>query len=360
MTSKKFKKSRFSIDEVIANSKFNFVKNLKWFILPSIAIFLVGLILVCVLGFNYGIDFTGGSIMTIYANDENLIADASTFDIENSTDFNEMQNKIEQVLESFDIKGASYQKTTIDIEELGVYHGQAIVVKYQNNVDDVDAITSINSQIQTKLIETFSYGTNQDAILNGGIITPSASTEMVVNAFIAIFVTMLLISLYIGLRFGLTSAFTTALCLFHDILITSSLVAMFRFTVNFTFIASLVVVMMYSTCNLIIVLSRMKEYQRSGRFDGESNEVIANSTIKESMTSLIISAMVALICMLLIGVIGVSDIRAFAFPIVLGILSSFYSTVFLVPGLWSIAFKHKNKKQPVEAQNTEKLQEKAS
>ncbi len=357
MTTQKYKKTKFSFDETILNSKFNFAKNLKWFILPSIAIFLVGLILACTLGFNFGIDFSGGSIMTIYANDENLIADAKSFNLDDNADFNQMRDQIEKVFEEFDIKGASYQKTTIDIEDLGVYHGQAIVVKYQNNSSDIDSITSLNSEIQAQIIETFDYSTNTSAVLSGGVITPSASTEMVVNAFLAIFVTIILISIYIGLRFGLTSAFLTVLCLFHDILITSSLVAMLRFTVNFVFIASLVVVMIYSTCNLIIVLSRLKEYQRSGRFDGETNENIANATIKETLTTLVLSAVVGLICMLLIGIIGVSDIRAFAFPIVIGVLSSFYSTVFLAPGLWSIAFKHKNKKQPVES---EKSQEKAS
>ncbi len=357
MTSKTYKKTKFSFDETIANSKFNFAKNLKWFIIPSITIFFVGLILACTLRFNFGIDFTGGSIMTVYANDEELITDAQSFNIDDNAEFTQMQNQIEKVLEEFDIKGASYQKTTIDIAELGVYHGQAIVVKYQNSYDDADKIASINSSIQARISEEFNFSADQNAVLNGGIITPSASTEMVVNAFLAIFVTIILISIYIGLRFGLTSAFLAGLCLFHDILITSSLVAMLRFTVNFAFIASLVVVMIYSTCNLIIILSRLKEYQRSGRFDGETNENIANTTIKETLTTLILSAVIGLICMLLLGIIGVSDIRAFAFPIVIGVLSSFYSTIFLAPGLWSIAFKHKNKKQPAES---EKLQEKAS
>lgn len=356
MTTKKLK--RFSFDETITTSKFNFTKNLKWFIIPSIAIFVVGIILLCTLGFNFGLDFTGGSIMTVYANNEALVEDAEVYDIDDRGSYQAMQQKIESVLAEFDLSGSSYQSTTIDIADLGVYHGQAIVVKFQNAQQETSDILSTNSQIEARLVEEFGYSASPSAVANGGIVTPNASTEMVVNAFIAIIVALVLIAIYVGLRFGVTSAFTATLCLFHDILITSSLVLMMRLTVNFSFIAALVVVMCYSACNQIIMLSRLKEYQRSGRFEGEKNETIANAATKETLTSLIFSTLIALFCMLLIGIIGVSDMRAFAFPIVIGILSTFYSSVFLAPGLWSIAFKRKNKKlEPTSTQESKNSQE---
>ena len=60
------KKSKFSLDDKIQNSKFNYCKNLKWFLIAPIAIVLVGIIILSTLGFNLGIDFTGGSNMTIF------------------------------------------------------------------------------------------------------------------------------------------------------------------------------------------------------------------------------------------------------------------------------------------------------
>jgi SecD/SecF fusion protein len=60
----------------------------------------------------------------------------------------------------------------------------------------------------------------------------------------------------------------------------------------------------------------------------------------------------------MITVIGVSDIREFAFPIMIGILAGFYSSVFITPGLWAIAYKpRKRKKSKKSSSNGEKSDE---
>ena len=68
MTKKKYNKNKFSLDKTIEKSKFNYCKNLKWFLIAPIAIILVGIILFSTIGFNLGLDFTGGSVLTVYSN----------------------------------------------------------------------------------------------------------------------------------------------------------------------------------------------------------------------------------------------------------------------------------------------------
>ena len=90
---------RYSMDNMLKNSRFDFCKNLKWFIIPPIVIIIVGIILMCTIGFNLGLDFTGGSVIKVYANAEEKIEDSEIYHIDsNNEDYNAMRVKIEEVL----------------------------------------------------------------------------------------------------------------------------------------------------------------------------------------------------------------------------------------------------------------------
>ena len=60
---KRYKKSKFSLDSMVENSKFDYCKNLKWLLIAPALIIFVGIIILSTIGFNLGIDFTGGTIL---------------------------------------------------------------------------------------------------------------------------------------------------------------------------------------------------------------------------------------------------------------------------------------------------------
>ena len=111
------KKTRFSIDNLIENSKFSFTRNLKYFIIAPIVIIVVGIILLCTLGFNLGFDFTGGTNMTIYLNDatsgSSEFSDQS-YNLEDNYDG--VVDKINNVLANYDVNLNSIQTTEINID----------------------------------------------------------------------------------------------------------------------------------------------------------------------------------------------------------------------------------------------------
>ena len=103
----------FSIDDKIANSKFSFTKNLKYFLIAPIIITIIGIVLLCTLGFNLGFDFTGGTNMTVYTNGERLENGAfseQSYDVDNDEDYNTVLGKIDSVLSEFGLEASSYQK----------------------------------------------------------------------------------------------------------------------------------------------------------------------------------------------------------------------------------------------------------
>ena len=348
---KKNKFSRFSMDSMIANSRFNYTKNLKWFLIAAAVIILVGLILLCTVGFNLGLDFTGGSVIKVYANSEGFIEDCEKYDINNNSDYEAMRQKIDEVLKEFNLSIQSFRSTTMDIEGV-VTGGQAVEVRYQNvNGATGTEIANTNKEIRTRLQDVFGYhevSVTEDyslAVSAPEVVTAVASSELLMNAFIAMIVAIVLILIYVAFRFELTSGLAAILALFHDLFIMTSLVLIFRITINSSFIAALVTILGYSINNTIIIFDRIRENTKSGKYDKASNSEIANDAIKQTMSRSIFTTLTTLLTISLVAIIGVADIREFALPILFGIGAGFYSSVFITPGLGALAYRPRKKKR---------------
>lgn len=367
------KVKHFSIDDKIANSKFSFTKNLKYFLIAPIIITIVGIVLLCTLGFNLGFDFTGGTNMTIYTNGERLENGAfseQSYDVDKDEDYNTVLEKIDSVLGEFNLEASSYQKTTIDINAdrgLGfvISDGGAVIVKFQNGDGDVE---EINNKIRLALMEEFGYislpentdimslddstvqsyidGTNYSALIaNGGVTTASASNELMMRSFLALLVAIVLILIYVAIRFELTSGLAAILALFHDIIVTSSIMLICRVQINSAFIAALITILGYSINNTIIIFDRIRENVKMSKNLGKINNFeVADRSVRQTLTRSILTTLTTFIMIFFVTVIGVSDIQEFAFPIMIGILSGFYSSIFLTPGLWAIAYRPSKKK----------------
>lgn len=355
---KKYKKtSKFSLDEKIENSKFNFCKNLKWFLIAPIVICLVGVVLLCTLGFNLGIDFTGGSNMTIYLDtDGTYTVDDSVV----STDQRVLEQKINNVLREYGLDINTYQDTTMNISGMGIEDGKAVIIKYQNNNKlETAKIEEINNKIRLDLLKAFKY-VDEDATLetigsieesaliaNGGITTASASSELMMKSFIALLVAILLILIYVAFRFEFTSGLAAILALFHDLLVTTSIMLICRIEINVSFIAALVTILGYSVNNTIIIFDRMRSDLKTAKQSNAkiSNQEVANGAVRASLMRTILTTLTTFIMIFMVTVIGVPDIREFAFPIMIGILAGFYSATCLTPGLWAIAYRPKKNKK---------------
>ncbi len=340
------KKTRFSLDEKILNGKFNFCKNLKWFLIAPIVIILVGVILLCTLGFNLGIDFTGGSNMTIFIDKDGSYG--TQYDI--NKDYGEIERVVNGVLQKHNFSISSMQKTTmvVDDDQLKT-SGDAVIVKFQNNSDD-----ELNETIRKELLEAFGYSEDDGEsalVANGGITMASASAELMMNSFIALLVAVVVILIYVAFRFEITSGLAAILALFHDLLVTASIVLICRIEINVSFIAALITILGYSINNTIIIFDRMRDEVKFARNADKKivNEDIANLSVRQTMTRSILTTLTTFLMIFFVTVIGVANIREFAFPIMIGILAGFYSSVFITPGLWAIAYKPRKKKKSTNA-----------
>lgn len=351
--SKRYKNSRVPFEDKFLNSKFDFCKNLKWFLVAPLAIIFVGVIILCSLGFNLGIDFTGGSTMTIYIDKDGSYTTLAEGDRYNINNLSKIEGAVQAVLDEYGLKVTTIQTTTIDVEDYGLEKGDAVIVKYQNdNSKETEEIEAINDEIKDKLLEKFGYDKTSfgKLVTDGGITTASASAELMMKSFIALLVAITLILIYVAFRFEITSGLAAILALFHDVLVTSSIVLMFRVQINVSFIAALITILGYSINNTIIIFDRMRGDLKAAKAAGEriNNNIVANRAVKDTMLRSILTGLTTFIMVLMITIIGVADIREFAFPIMVGILAGFYSSVFLTPGLWAIAYRPKKRRKTSE------------
>ncbi len=379
------KMKRFSIDERLEKSKFSYSKNLKYFIIAPIIIVVVGIILLCTLGFNLGFDFTGGTNMTIYMNDSSSTSGEKfsdqSYDLSKDEDYAEASQKIEKVLGLFGLTSSAIQKSEFNVNADAGYgftisDGDAILVKFQNG--DSDDIEDLNNRIRLAFLVEFGYVdglTTEEVVdvqnaedylddaeysalvINGGVTTANATTELMMKSFLALFVAIVVILIYVAFRFELTSGLSAILALFHDVLVTASVMLMCRVEINTAFIAALITILGYSINNTIIIFDRIRENVKMSKNLGKiDNYAIADRSVSSTMMRTVLTTLTTFVMIFFITVIGVADIREFAFPIMVGILAGFYSSVFLTPGLWAIAF-HPSKKKIAKMEAKRKAKE---
>lgn len=328
------KKNKTSFDEKLHSLKLNVTKRrLIWLLIP-VAIILVGVILVLTIGFNLGIDFTGGTIINVVPNE---------IDISDSNNYQQVTNDIEAVLSEYGLKSTQFQIVEND-------QGQAVSVRFQDKAgaDEKEMNVLINDKIIPALYEKFGMDKNDDRFANyvqaSDRIGATSSSELLLKALIAIMASIVLILIYIAIRFEVASGLSAIVALFSDVLVTCSVVLMCRIQINTTFIAALITIIGYSINNTIIIFDRVRELRKLDENKGKSNEELANMAVSQSFARTLNTTITTLVAVMLLAIIGVPSVREFIIPIIIGLLSGVYSSLFLSPNLWSLMYRERAKK----------------
>lgn len=174
------------------------------------------------------------------------------------------------------------------------------------------------------------------SITGGDIVGATVSTELIFNAVLAVSLALIFMLCYIGLRFQLSSGLACILALLHDLIMVFAFMAIFHVEINSTFIAALITILGYSINNSIIVFDRVRENMRSVFGKGLTPEQMANVSVKETLMRSINTTITTLIMILMVAIIGVNEIRIFAFPIIIGMLSGTFSSICIAPSLWAL------------------------
>ena len=317
-------------------------KKKTWFTISAVII-AVGLLVVLIFGFNVGIDFSGGSVLTVTVGE--MYDEAS---------YPEYKATVNDILVKHGIKVQVEQKLT------GGEAGSGIQVRYQNQINGSSADETtmfelnkvINDEVELamKTLVTEKNPSVESDRLNDNVLVglsnvgSTASTELLVKAFLAIAVASALILLYTAIRFEFLSGASAIIALIHDILVMSALMAVFRIQINASFVAALITIVGYSINNTIILFDRVRENKVLYTLRDSSPTIIINTSIKETMTRSIYTTFTTLITIVALAVFGVAQMREFALPIIFGLIAGTYSSIFIAPTLWATFKDMSNKK----------------
>lgn len=271
------------------------------------------------MGINVGIDFSGGMSM------QYTMGEAVT------------QSDIEGVLNGIGLKdyAVSVQGTGKDSINIRI---KAID---EDGVQGVQA--SITEALQTKYPNAAIYG-------DVNYVGPVAGATLLRNAFLSVLIAALCMLIYIAIRFDFNSGAAAVLGLVHDVLIMLSFMVILRSFVqmNSSFIAAMLTIVGYSINNTIIIFDRIRENARKMPSSTPRVDVV-NRSIKECLGRTINTTLTTLVTIVSLYIFGVSSIREFALPIIVGIISGVYSANMINGYVWAFLEEKKRARKAAKA-----------
>lgn len=187
--------------------------------------------------------------------------------------------------------------------------------------------------VRTQLATDFGVDQGQ---VESETISASVSGEMKTDAVVATIIAVICMLIYIWIRFQKFSTGASAvIALVHDVIVvfTVYVVASAVIPVGSTFIACMLTIVGYSINDTIVVFDRIRENQKKASSRTELSEII-NKSITETLSRSINTSVTTFIMVFILALIGVSSVRQFAIPLIVGIISGCYSSVCVAAPLW--------------------------
>ncbi len=314
-----------------------------YFFILSALIFISGLIGYFVNGFQKDIQFEGGTVIEMKANEDTFT----------ETNTQEITSRVEEVVQKAVGKPASAQKSTA----YDVNSANAAFDVIKISVGSENTLTNDElSKVKTAVIEELKLDAN-NSLVSEESVEPFIGKEISQNGVKAILISAVLIILYIWWRFkimsGLSAGVFGVVGLTHDILVMITVYLVFKIPVNETFIAALLTIFGYSMNDTVIIYDRIRENSRL--LKKVSFPELVNTSIIQTLNRSINTTVTVLIAVTTIFVFSqiydIESIREFSFPLIIGLTSGCYSTIFISTPLWVMwkESQKKSKAKPVKA-----------
>ena len=300
----------------------NFVGKRKVFFIVSIILILSGPATMLInsqagnKALNYSLEFSGGTSTTVTFNED---MDIKTID-------SEVTPVVEEVTGDKNVQPTKVVGTN------------QVVIKTRSLTQEE------REALQNALVEKF--GVDENTISTESI-SSTVSKEMRQDAIVAVIVATICMLLYIWFRFkDIRFASSAVLALLHDVLVVLAFYAIARISVGNTFIACMLTIVGYSINATIVIFDRIRENMHGSRRIDNIEEVV-NSSITQTLTRSIYTSFTTFVMVAVLYIMGVSSIREFAAPLMVGILVGAYSSVCVTGALWLVMKKNvKRKGQP--------------
>ena len=292
-------------DKKIKESKLNPYKSLDFmhkpnrYVLISASIILTGLIFIIMSGLNLGIDYRGGTNITILSS--------------NNINSKEIKEDAEVL--------------KLDYNEI-------------NNINDNTAYIKLNDVLTKEESEPLNkYFTDKyDASVDIGVVSNIVKKELTKNAIIAVVLSLIGMIIYVSFRFRFTFAIASISALLHDVLIMFAIFAIFRLEIDVIYIAAVLAIIGYSVNDTIVIFDRIRETVTLKHKNIIPNKEVLKSILNESLRAVlkrsILITVTVLLAVISLIIFGSVEILNFNIAILIGLIAGVYSSVLLAPYVW--------------------------
>ena len=256
---------------------------------------------------NYSLEFKGGTATTV------------TFD--KSYTLEEINSEMVPLIES----------TTGSAVQIQTVQGSNEVI-FKTGSLDVDQRQALNQ------IFVDNFGVDE-TLITSETISSTISNEMKSDTILAVVVAIICMLIYIRFRFSdIRFGVSSIACLLHDVLVVITFYALARVSVSNTFIACLLTIVGYSINATIVIFDRVRENMAVMTKKDDLQDVV-NHSITQTLSRSLFTSLTTLVMVGALYIWGVTSIRDFALPLMVGIICGAYSSVCIAGALWYVLRK---------------------
>ena len=305
-------------------SNFDIIGKRKILFAIPIVIAVVTIIFAFVCGVQVSIEFKGGTMLT-YSYSGEIDTDAVKAEVE----------------------GMGYGAVTVTT---GSSFGSSLETMTISFAENGGLTADVQAELTSALTEKFAD--NQLNLENSQDVNPSSGTMFFIKCAVAVALSFLLLIVYMAFRFrkigGVSAGVFALVALFHDILMVFAAFVFFGFAIDANFMAVVLTILGYSLNSTIVVYDRVRE-NRTLMGKSASYTEIVNLSIRQTLTrsvntTITTVAATSIICVVCMAC-GVSSIISFAFPMLIGLIAGFYSSLCIAGPLWAL-WKERKEKAP--------------
>lgn len=277
----------------------DFVHNRKKFYTISIAIIIIGAIMIGIFKLNLGIDFSSGTRVEILSNEP--------------TTQEQMADYLEKI-------GFTPDKLVISGE-----NSDTAVATYKKDFTQKETL-----DLKQAVMKDYGHEPNVSTV------SPTVGKELVKNAIKALALAALGIIIYVAIRFEWRMGVGAIASLLHDVFFMVAIFSVFRIEVDITFIAAILTIVGYSINDTIVTFDRIREnIDHKGEIKTkEELAVIINKSLRQTMARSVNTVLTVIIVVVALLIFGAPAIQNFSIALLIGLVTGMYSSICIAAQIW--------------------------
>lgn len=292
---------------ILHNTKFDFVSQWRRAVITLVVFILPALVLIPVSGFNYSIEFTGGTQMQIRFNEPQQTAD------------------VRAAL-------AASGHGDAEIATLGAASENEFIIRAQGQrqiEQQAAANETVAQDIERALTETFGEGSF--TVLGSDIVSPRVGGELRQQAALAMLIAFGLTLIYLAWRFEWRFSVAAVLATIHDLVATLAFMKYMNIEISLFVVGSILTVIGYSMNDKVVVFDRVRENLKL--FRKQPLRDLLNRSVNETLPRTVMTGSTTLASLLALLIFGGSVIRPFAWILTFGIVIGTFSSIYVASPL---------------------------